>query len=514
MRSHVILVCSALVASLLVGPPALAAGETCDGRPATKVGTPGHDVLTGTDGDDVIVGLGGDDTIHGLLGNDTLCGDAGSDVLIGKDGDDRLFGGVDGAAPGGGDLIWPGSGDDYVDAGLDPETTQGVPLDTVSYVDLPVLAGVGVRVDLTPVAGLGFAAKPTGTDRIVATGYLAVVGTPAADVLIGSPHLDVLVGRGGADSIDGSAGHDSLYAGVYADSSVVLPTGDGADLVDGGPGNDYIQASVSGGTTTGGRGDDIIYLWDASAPIDVSGGDGRDSIRATGVDGVDIDAGPGRDDVWFSLFQDPGSVDVSGGAGVDDALVKVERNAFRRGSSITLDQSRGIVRTDVQIAEVDRFEDLRISGLDLRWTYRGTNTTDSVRVVGARSLDARTRGGKDYVVGTSGPDVLDLGLGQDFANGRGGRDVCRGAERTESCEVGWRRTIPVWAPAGRRTPSRTPPPGAGYRRSAGGLSGGSRLLALTFAPTGRAPGACSYRRAGWALRSITPRCQHSRTLDA
>jgi Ca2+-binding RTX toxin-like protein len=436
MRSRVILVCSALVASLLVGPPALAVGETCDGRPATKVGTPGPDVLTGTDGDDVIVGLDGDDIIHGLLGNDTLCGDAGSDLLIGKDGNDRLFGGVDGAAPGGGDMIWPGSGDDYVDAGLDPATTQGgVPLDTVSYVDLPLLAGAGVRVDLTPVAGLGFAAKPTGTDRIVVTGYLAVVGTPAADVLIGSPYLDVLVGRGGADAIDGSAGHDSLYAGVSADSSVVLPTGDGADLVDGGPGNDYIEASVSGGTTTGGRGDDTIYLWDASAPINVSGGDGRDSIRATGVDDVDIDAGPGRDDVWFSLFQDSGSVDVSGGAGVDDALIKLERNAFRRGSSITLDQSRGIVRTDVQIAEVRRFEDLRISGLDLRWTYRGTNATDSVRVVGARSLDARTRGGKDYVVGTSGPDVLDLGQGRDFANGRGGRDVCRGAERTESCEV-------------------------------------------------------------------------------
>jgi hypothetical protein len=61
----------ALVAPLLPIVPAGAVAGTCEGRPATHLGTPGDDVLTGTDGDDVMVGLGGDDTISGLLGNET-----------------------------------------------------------------------------------------------------------------------------------------------------------------------------------------------------------------------------------------------------------------------------------------------------------------------------------------------------------------------------------------------------------------------------------------------------------
>ncbi|HEX5918693.1 MAG TPA: hypothetical protein VFY76_12600, partial [Nocardioides sp.] len=108
-----------LVAPLLPAAPASAAG-TCEGRAATHLGTPGDDVLTGTDGDDVMVGLGGDDTISGLLGNDVICGDEGTDRLEGFAGEDRIFGGFDSDA--GGDVIWPGAGNDYVDAGLDPLT--------------------------------------------------------------------------------------------------------------------------------------------------------------------------------------------------------------------------------------------------------------------------------------------------------------------------------------------------------------------------------------------------------
>ena len=45
------------------------------------------------------------------------------------------------------------------------------------------------------------------------------------------------------------------------------------------------------------------------------------------------------------------------------------------------------------------------------------------------------RGGRDSVIGTRGPDVLDLGTGRgDFANGRQGKDTCLGAERVRSCE--------------------------------------------------------------------------------
>jgi dipeptidyl aminopeptidase/acylaminoacyl peptidase len=64
----------------------------CDGRWATKSGTPGNDILAGTPGPDVIAGRGGNDVIHGLGGDDVICGGAGNDRVYGGAGTDRLFG--------------------------------------------------------------------------------------------------------------------------------------------------------------------------------------------------------------------------------------------------------------------------------------------------------------------------------------------------------------------------------------------------------------------------------------
>jgi Ca2+-binding RTX toxin-like protein len=68
---------------------------TCDGLPATKVGTTAANTISGTSGVDVIQGLGGNDIIKGLAGNDVLCGGPGSDQALGATGDDRLFGEAD-----------------------------------------------------------------------------------------------------------------------------------------------------------------------------------------------------------------------------------------------------------------------------------------------------------------------------------------------------------------------------------------------------------------------------------
>ena len=431
MAKRAILVSLALVLPLLVAAPASAVGETCDGRPATQVGTAGNDVLIGTSGDDVMVGLDGDDLIHGLLGNDTLCGDAGSDTVVGREGNDRLFGGLDGAV--GGDVLWPGSGDDYIDAGWDPVRMEydGIPVDTLAYSDLALPAGTGVRVDLTA----GTTVKPAGTDQIVVSGVLAVLATPGPDVLIGSPNPDVLVGRGGVDLIQGGAGPDNLIAATSSGSSIVIPPGDGADVVDGGPGDDHMDTGLGGGTARGGEGNDSITVRRASAMISVSGGAGEDFIDARAVSNLVIDAGPDADVIRFSLSPSAGHVEVDGGGGHDSGSIRPDQGAFRRGSSITLDQARGLVRTDETIGAVRGLEELGIRGVELHWTYRGTDAAEHVVLRGARSLDARTRGGRDVVAGTSGRDVLDLGQGRDYAIGRRGRDVCIGAEEADGCEV-------------------------------------------------------------------------------
>jgi len=97
---------------------------TCEGRPATIVGTsksnrivgtPGVDVISGRGGADVIRGLGGNDIICGDRGNDRLFGDAGSDVLSGGQGVDTLQGGGQAdvlKGSGGADQLFGGPGRD------------------------------------------------------------------------------------------------------------------------------------------------------------------------------------------------------------------------------------------------------------------------------------------------------------------------------------------------------------------------------------------------------------------
>lgn len=103
-------------------------GTTCQGKPATIIGTPGNDSLEGTAGDDVIVGLGGNDRIRGKGGNDIICGGAGNDdldggdgndILDGEDGDDKLQG------RNGDDILYGGAGNDSLDGADGNDTLYG-----------------------------------------------------------------------------------------------------------------------------------------------------------------------------------------------------------------------------------------------------------------------------------------------------------------------------------------------------------------------------------------------------
>ena len=127
LRRVVVLISSAaLLASLTVAIPASAQGPTCDGRPATIVGS---GFIPGTDGPDVIVGSDSDDVIFGGKGRDIICGGKGDDVIFGEEGRDRVFGGGGNDQMAGGpghddlfgwrgdDLIRGGGGNDFINGG-------------------------------------------------------------------------------------------------------------------------------------------------------------------------------------------------------------------------------------------------------------------------------------------------------------------------------------------------------------------------------------------------------------
>jgi Ca2+-binding RTX toxin-like protein len=93
-----------IFAEVPAATPPSHAPPTCNGKPATILGTDGPDDLEGTQGPDVIVGLGGDDiNINGLRGNDVICGGKGWDFLVGGPGKDTLLGQADRDALDGGD---------------------------------------------------------------------------------------------------------------------------------------------------------------------------------------------------------------------------------------------------------------------------------------------------------------------------------------------------------------------------------------------------------------------------
>ena len=94
-----------------------AAGATCEGLPATIVGS---GVITGTPGDDVIVGSASDDVVSGLDGNDMICVGAGSDTADGGFGNDLIRGDV------GLDEILGGPGDDQLFGGPDDDELSGM----------------------------------------------------------------------------------------------------------------------------------------------------------------------------------------------------------------------------------------------------------------------------------------------------------------------------------------------------------------------------------------------------
>lgn len=199
-----------LVSSIMLSQPlgaapsgSLAAGWTCNGTPATIVGTSGSDTLMGTPGADVIVAREGDDTIHGLGGDDIVCAGKGNDVIYGGAGFDILYGAQ------GNDSLYAADG-----------------------------ASAGERSDTKGARMFG----GVGNDKIHGSNrWDRMQGGPGNDQLFGYEGRDWLRAGAGNDAVDGGPGIDDQHGGNGSDDINVTP----GDIVRGGAGLDLCQ--ITGG---------------------------------------------------------------------------------------------------------------------------------------------------------------------------------------------------------------------------------------------------------------------------
>ncbi len=187
---------------------------TCDGIPATIVGTEGADRIRGTNGPDVIVALGGNDFISGLGGDDLICAGEGVDRVFANAGDDIVFG------EGGNDRIYGAGGDDKLWGGPGLDILSGGAQDDMLY-------------------GEGDA------DRIFGSG--------GNDMAFGGDGNDIMVGSAGDDEMSGGAGDDSLNGGTGIDK---LAGDDGDDRLIGGTSSDELDGGADTDFLNGGNGPD------------------------------------------------------------------------------------------------------------------------------------------------------------------------------------------------------------------------------------------------------------------
>ncbi|WP_309233803.1 calcium-binding protein [Conexibacter sp. W3-3-2] len=165
----------------------------------------------------------------------SLSGGAGNDTLVGADGNDQLQG---------------GPGTDRLDGGTGS--------DTASWTD----SSRAVHVDL----GRGSGGPADELDHL--NNVENIIGSSAPDFLVGSdgPNRisggqagigpgDRIYGLDGDDELSGGRDNDHIEGGSGNDQ---ITGGGGSDFADAGPGRDIVRLTGSGGTVSGGAGDDDL----------------------------------------------------------------------------------------------------------------------------------------------------------------------------------------------------------------------------------------------------------------
>jgi Ca2+-binding RTX toxin-like protein len=391
LRSALIGAC--VIASSIAIPASAEARPTCQGKRATKVGTPKSDEMRGTKGRDVIVGRGGADLIFGLGGDDIICGSGGGDTLSGGGGHDQVYGqrggdlvygdgGNDTIASGEGNFegLIGGSGDDSIDGGSGD-------LDFTSYLDAPA----NMIVDLSAGSATG-----DGNDTLVAVE--GIFGSSHDDSINGSAGPNYLTGEAGNDTIVGRGGGNPFFPDVYrgnAGDDDFTGSSEGIDAAIYSDASAAVVVDLTGGTASGGGGNDTLTDIDSVEATDFA-----DTL--TGDDNNNLIVGGAGDDR------------IEGAGGVDEAIFF------------------GVTPVDVDLVAgtaTGQGSDT-LTGIEAVF---GTDAADTIRGNGAANTLAGGLG-KDQIFGDAGDDFLVGGQGTDTLDGGEGSDTCVEGETLISCE--------------------------------------------------------------------------------
>ncbi|ESQ88928.1 hypothetical protein ABAC460_14195 [Asticcacaulis sp. AC460] len=403
----------------------------------------GNDSLTGTAGVNVINGGAGNDTINGGSGNDTLDGGDGIDtydvrsatggataividlhvgtwtysaqVEVAANFENLLAGasnevirGTYGAnwidAGGGNDTIDSGSGDDTVDGGAGNDSfssigggikvynggdgqdtiagsfSYGSALDGGSGVDL--LDVSFILSSPAPVFNMSTGVWADGVSSFTAVNFENYIGSVVGESVSGTSAVNRIEGGDGNDTIDGGAGYDTLDGGAGIDTYDIRSNLSNAVI------------DLAAGTYTDSGGTEIVVNFE-----NVLGGDGHQTYFGT-ADANRIDGGDGNDTINGGAGNDT----ILGGNG-DDYI-----HAFW-GNAESIDGGTGNDTLNTSLWSGD---------------YAVNLTTGVTNWAGESFLNLEniiSGIGNDTLIGTSGANWIDAGVGSDVMNGGAGDDT-------------------------------------------------------------------------------------------
>ncbi|MEC9345728.1 MAG: tandem-95 repeat protein [Pseudomonadota bacterium] len=484
---------SGVIVDLLAGTATDSFGnaDTLDGF-ENVIGTGVDDTIIGDGSDNLLDGGGEQDSLDGGDGADTLFGGSGEDTLVGGDGDDVLFAGGAGA-----DTLFGGAGIDVIDYspdggvnGVSVNLATGFASDTNTNTD--VLSGIEIVIGtaqndtiigdlnantlsggdgddvITGGAGNDSLDGGNGTDTLdystdgseggvtvdlasgtasdtfsnvdTITGFEAVIGTDANDIiqgdagnnlLSGGDSRDNLSGLGGDDTLDGGAGDDTLTPGAGADS---ITTGDGNDLiiVASGMGTSNVVSDFVAGSGSDDRIDVSAFgietlteiqalAVDSGADVVISF-DGSNAITLQGVLEAELTA----DD--FAFFTPATTIAVSGLDGTDGVELTTNDATSRLGYSVA----------PVGDFNGDGFDDAFVSAFN----GAGQNGRQFL-IFGGNDFGATFNTGGEYgsdqiVLFTGAQSTRQAGfdVGSGDVNGDGLMDLIVGAPRHDTTQAG------------------------------------------------------------------------------